>query len=212
VSRNAYRWFRKSAVELVFDRRYGVRTSGRVDLEELGLEHHDRVYYIASNWRTLRRTLRRYDIGSDDVFIDVGSGMGRMILEASRFPFKRVIGVELASPLHAIAQQNVRNMRRLPRCADIELVNSDILDYDFPDDVTFVYMFNPFRGSTFQAAVNKLIHSLDRNPRRLHLIYRKPFEEPYLLSTKRFRIDGGNQDVRIYLSIGALPENAVRES
>ena len=128
------------------------------------------MYYIASNWRTLRRALRRYEIGPDDVFIDIGSGMGRMVLEASRFPFKRVIGVELASKLHAIAQQNVKRMQRRARCTEIELVNTDILDYDFPDDVTFVYMFNPFRGAIFQGVAEMMIHSLDRNPRPLHLI------------------------------------------
>ena len=185
----------------MFDRRYGVRTSGRIDLAELGLAHEDRVYYIASNWRTLRRALRRYEIGQDDVFIDFGSGMGRMVLEASRFPFKKVIGVELASQLHTIAQQNVKSMRRRAHCMEIELVNSDVLDYDFPDDVTFVYMFNPFRGAIFQAAVQMMIRSLDRNPRTLHLIYLNPYEEPYLLATERFRVDGEVKNARLYRSI-----------
>ena len=174
----------------MFDRRYGVRTSGRIELAELGLDHPERVYYIASNWRTLHRVLRRYEIGPDDVFIDLGSGMGRMVLEASRFPFKKVIGVELASELHTIAQQNVKRMQRRARCMEIELVNSDILDYDFPDDVTFVYMFNPFRGAIFEATVDKVLRSLDRNPRMLYLIYLNAYEEPYLLSTSGSRSMG----------------------
>jgi hypothetical protein len=145
-----YRGIRRSAAELLFDRRYGVRTSGKIDLSEVGLDHEDRVYYIASSWRTLRRTLQRFQIGPDDVFIDIGSGMGRMVLVASRFPFKRVIGVELVRELHGIAQENVQRTQRRLRCADVELVNSGILDYEIPDDVTFVYMFNPFRGQHLQ--------------------------------------------------------------
>ena len=152
------------------------------------------MYYIASNWRTLRRALRRYEIGQDDVFIDFGSGMGRMVLEASRFPFKKVIGVELASQLHTIAQENMKSMQRRARCMEIELVNSDILDYDFPDDVTFVYMFNPFRGAIFQGVVEMMIRSLDRNPRTLHLIYLNPYEEPYLLSDKAVPGRWGRQE------------------
>ena len=195
-----YRWMRRNAVELLFDRRYGIRTSGRIDLSELGLAHRERVYYIASNWHVLRRALRHYEIGPDDVFLDIGSGMGRMVLEATRYPFKRVIGVELAGELHSIAEENVRRMRRRARCGEIELVNSDILDYEVPDDVTFVYMFNPFRGSIFRTAIGSLIQSLDRNPRTVHLIYTNPYEEPYLLGTGRFELDGVENNVHLYRS------------
>jgi len=196
-----FRMIRRKVGVLVFDRRYGVHTSGRVELAELGLADPERVFYIATNWRTLRRTLQRYEITPDDVFIDLGSGMGRMVLEASRFPFKRVIGVELASELHSIAQENVRRSRRSARCAEIELVNSDILDYAFPDDVTFIYMFNPFQGTIFRDAIDNVIRSLDRNPRTVQLIYRVPVEEPYLLSTGRFQLGAVDDSVHLYRSV-----------
>lgn len=38
------------------------------------------------------------------------------------------------------------------------------------DDVTVVYAFNPFRGSIWQAAMNALVESYDRAPRRTRLI------------------------------------------
>jgi hypothetical protein len=199
-----YRWMRRNVSELLFDRRYGIHTSGRIDLSEFGLAHQERVYYIASNWHILRRALRRYEIGPDDVFIDIGSGMGRVVLEATRYPFKRVIGVELARELHGIAEENVRRTRRRLRCAEVELVNSDILDYDLPDDVTFVYMFNPFRGGIFRAVIGNLIQSLDRNPRTVHLIYLRPFEEPYLLGTGRFELDGVEKGAHLYRSVDRL--------
>ena len=199
-----YRWMRRNVGELLFDRRYGIRTSGRIDLSEFGLAHQERVYYIASNWHVLRRALRHYEIGPDDVFIDIGSGMGRVVVEATRYPFKRVIGVELAGELHEIAEENVRRMRRRMRCAEIELVNSDILDYDMPDDVTFVYMFNPFRGAIFRAAMGNLIRSLDRNPRTVHLIYSNPFEEPYLLGTGRFELDAVEKGAQVYRSVARV--------
>jgi hypothetical protein len=205
-----YRWIRRNVGVLLFDRRYGIQTSGRVDLSEFGLAHEERVYYIASNWHIVRRTLGRYEIGPDDVFIDLGSGMGRVVVEASRFPFKRVVGVELASELHSIAEENVRRMRRHRRCAEIELVNSDILDYTFPDDLTFVYMNNPFRGAIFSSAIDNLIRSLDRNPRTLHLIYSNPFEEPYLLGTGRFQFDGAEKGAHLYRSIDRYEPNWIK--
>lgn len=201
MNRRVYRWARQNAGVVLFDRRYGIETYGRVDLSELGLAEEERVYYIASNWGIVRKALRHFAIGPDDVFIDIGSGKGRVVLEAARYPFKRVIGVELASELHGIAERNLRRTRQRVRCGAVELVNSDILDYDMPDDVTFVYMFNPFRGAIFRTVIDNLVTSLDRSPRPLHVIYTRPYEEEYLLGTGRFRLDGVEKMAHLYRSI-----------
>jgi len=44
----------------------------------------------------------------DFTFIDLGSGKGRVLLMASDYPFKRIIGVEFMPELHRAAQENVR--------------------------------------------------------------------------------------------------------
>jgi SAM-dependent methyltransferase len=182
-----YTWMRNNVGQLLFERRYGVRTSGKILLDEFGLAEQDRVYYIPANWRTLRRSLRRNEVTDSDVFIDLGCGMGRMVIEAARYPFQRVIGVELAPELHEIAGQNVKTTKLPLLCKDIELVRSDVLDYDIPDDVTVVFMNNPFRGEIFASVVRKLIASADARPRPIRLIYGNPVEEPMLLDTGRFR-------------------------
>ena len=43
----------------------------------------------------------------DLAFIDLGSGKGRTLLMASDYPFRRIVGIELLSSLHQIAQQNL---------------------------------------------------------------------------------------------------------
>jgi 16S rRNA G966 N2-methylase RsmD len=183
-----YKWLRSTAGHLLFERRYGVRTAGKVLLDEFGLAGEDRVYYIPANWRTLHKTLQRNEVGPDDVFIDLGSGMGRMVLEAAAtYPFKRVIGVELAQELHDIALSNVDNTRIRLKCKNIELVQSDVLEYAIPDDVTIVFMNNPFRGPVFAAAMKNLIASVDDHPRQVKVIYGNPAEDGYLMSTGRFR-------------------------
>jgi len=181
------RRLRRNAGQLLFERRYGVRTAGTVNLEELGLAAEDRVYYSPSSWRALRRTLRRNEITDSDVFLDLGSGMGRMVLAAARYPFRRVIGVELAEELHEIARDNVAHTRLRLRCDDIELVRSDALAYRIPDDVTVVYMNNPFRGPVFTAVIGNLIASVDAHPRPVRLIYFNPAEARFLQETGRFR-------------------------
>ena len=171
---------------LAFEARYGIHTAGRTDLDNYGLADQDRVYYIPANWFTLRRVLRRRDVGAEDVFIDLGSGKGRMVLEAARYPFRRVIGVELAHPLHEIATQNVQTARMRRSCTDVELVCADVTDYVIPDDVTVVFLNNPFRGDVFAQVAGQLIDSYDRQPRRILVIYNNPVEDDTLINTGRF--------------------------
>ncbi|MEU0518223.1 methyltransferase domain-containing protein [Streptosporangium sp. NPDC006007] len=181
------RWLRGVAVRLLFERRYGVRTSDTVSLARLGLAGEERVDYVAASWRLLRRTLPRRAVGESDVFIDLGSGMGRMVLEAAwRYPFKKVIGVELSGELNDIARQNIVGTRLRLRCENVELVQSDVLDYEIPEDVSVVFLNNPFRGETFATVITRLLATVDRNPRPVTVIYLNPTEEDLLLSTGRF--------------------------
>lgn len=113
---------RRNIGELLFERRYGTQTNGRWNFDEFNVAGDERVYYIASNWLTLRRVLSQRDVSRDDVFLDLGAGMGRMVLEAARYRFRKVIGVELVPELCDIARANLAKTRQRLRCRDIELV------------------------------------------------------------------------------------------
>jgi SAM-dependent methyltransferase len=172
----------RELVTRALERRAGISTQARVSLRELGLDDEHREGYEPSRWLTLRRALRPGEVTPDDVFADLGSGMGRIVYQAAaHYRFRRVIGVEIAEQLHAIALENIGRNRARLRCDDVQLVCCDVVDYDIPDDVTVVYMSNPFSGPVFQAALDALAASLRRNPRRLRLLYTDPVEEAAVL-------------------------------
>jgi 16S rRNA G966 N2-methylase RsmD len=183
--KTSYERLRRTIGQLAYERRYGVRTAELIELDELGIAGAGRGYYVAASWRTLRRTLSRKEITSKDVFVDFGSGMGRMVLEAARFPFGRVVGVELSEQLNEIAKENVRRTRQRLHCRDIELVQTDVLAYEMPDDISVVFFNNPFQGPVFETVINRLVETLDRNPRQLKIIYYNPVEEQTVLGTGR---------------------------
>jgi hypothetical protein len=83
-------------------------------------------------------------------------------------------------------------------------VNADVLHYRIPDDVTVVYMFNPFGGAVFDAAIGELIASVDRRPRRVRVIYRNGRNSERLTRTGRFRL--------VRESLGLRPGRAWREA
>src|SRR5262245_16419063 len=150
------------AASSVIDRILDIGTAHKVDLAGLRLDAPDRVSYEAGGWLDLRRILRPGDVSSDSVFLDLGSGKGRIVLMAARYQFRRIIGVELSERLNAIARRNVAACRLRLRCPDIELITADVLDYRIPDEVSVAYMFNPFRGPIFYTVLENLNPSVDR--------------------------------------------------
>jgi Histone methylation protein DOT1 len=178
-------WF----AHLWFERRFDSRTEGVIDLETLGVAAEGRWRYEPSPWRVLRRVLRKRDIGADDVFLDMGSGMGRMLLQAAaEYGPRRVIGVEVSQELNDVARANLERNRARLRCEDFELVTADALEYEVPDDVTVVFLNNPFIGEVFERAIGRVVDSLDRRPRRMRIVYRHPLEHEAVMATGRFEL------------------------
>jgi SAM-dependent methyltransferase len=197
IKENPPRWFPRS-------RRWLTLVYGRVvkrlpDLvHERGLEtsspytqlehyHPDRVWYQPSGWSYLKRALGPSAVESTDVFVDFGSGKGRVLYQAAQYPFARVIGVEISAALNEIAQANIEQNRHRLSCQNVELVTSDAAEYDVPDDVTVAYFYYPFVGETFGRVVENIVASLDRKPRRFRIIYALPLMEDRILETGRFR-------------------------
>lgn len=180
--RTAYTSGRRYMGYVVFELPLGLETSAKARLRELGFDETERVQYEPSPWLVLRRALPKSSVSPHDVFLDFGSGKGAIVLQAAQYPFRKVIGVELTPQLHAIARENLARALPTLRCKDVELVNSDALNYRVPDDVTVVYFYNPFFGGVFAKVVDELKASLARRPRTLRIIYLYPAEEATLIA------------------------------
>jgi hypothetical protein len=147
----AFEWCRRGTARVV-DHCFGIDTEGDVRLDALGLAAPNRVSYTPSHWLNLPRVLPRGEVTPHDVFIDFGSGKGRVVYQAARrYPFRRVIGVEVSEQLNAMARANIERNRRHLRCQDVELVTCDVFDYKIPDDVTVT--MSPWPTSTTHSGV-----------------------------------------------------------
>ena len=153
-------------------------------------------------WRFLPRVLSRKDVAPSDVFIDFGAGKGRVVYQAARYPFARVIGVEIAPDLAQVARRNIEHNRRRLSCPNVEIVTADAATYRVPDEVSVAYLYHPFAGATFHAVVDSLVGSLERRPRRMRLIYACPAMERELLSSAPFTLERKSR--------GGLPDHVHR--
>ena len=178
--RRAY-WRVVASTHRAMELRYGIRTEGDVDLEDLGVAAEHRLGYEGSHWVGVRRALSRLGVTRDDVFADFGSGKGPAVLVAATFPFRRAIGVEISDDLTRSARANLERSRLRPRAGSVEFIAADVLHYEIPDDLSVVYLYNPFTGLLFARFIERLLRSLERRPRPLRLVYNYPFEHDYVI-------------------------------
>lgn len=174
--------------------RLGITTSGIVDWRELGLGEECESYEPI-DYSSFASVLRHIPIRPDDVFLDYGCGMGRAIILAGRRPCRRVIGVELSPKLCDIAKTNLQIVQRRLACGTVLVINADATNFAVPEDVSVVWLFNPFFGDVLNKVVARICDSLQAAPRPITIIHvfpdrvTSPFcESDWLAKTGELRV------------------------
>ncbi len=117
-------------------------------------------------------------------FVDVGAGMGRVVLLAALHPFRQVVGVEISPALATIARQNLARVPRSTlRCPDVRLVCRDAASYRFPAGDLVVYLYNPFDATVLAPLVARLAR---RRAARLAILYHTAVERAVIEASGAF--------------------------
>lgn len=137
----------------------------------------------------------------DFTFIDLGSGKGRVLLMASEYPFKRIIGVEFMPELHRAAQENIaKYASEQQQCRQIATLCTDARDFQFPDGPLVVYLFNPFSESTFARVLENLRRSIEQAPRPVYVAYRFTEHETILAEAGWLEKTAGTEQWAVYMN------------
>ena len=163
----------------IFDYKYNVKTHKDLNLNDLKFDSINKKE--AFNYETvaifsIKKILNNIDINKKDIFIDFGCGKGRVLLIASKYKFKKIIGVEFSPQLVDIARSNVSI------CKDynsfnidiIKIIKGDVLDYKYNNDETVFYLFNPFSNIILDQLCAQIMKSIHQKPRRVYFIYVNP--------------------------------------
>ena len=135
----------------------------------------------------------------DFTFLDLGSGKGRTLLMASDYPFRRIVGVELLSSLHEIAQNNIAQYKsETQKCFALETICGDAGDFVFPDEPLVVFLFNPFPESGLRRVVANLERSLSAHPRPVYVVYHNALLEYVLAESAMFKKLGGTHQFSVF--------------
>lgn len=162
---------------------------GELDAEAMGDALADATHYEptpVADFEALLETIP--EPLNDFTFVDIGAGMGRVILLASQHPFKQVVGIELSPALCEVARDNVvRWMRgeRSPLCRDVRIVCGDAAAAKLPPGPLIVYLFNPFGERTLYALARR-IGAETRGP--AYVLYHTPVARHVFDEDPRFGI------------------------
>lgn len=108
-----------------------------------------------------------------------------MLLIASEFPFRKIVGVEMREDLHGLALENARRYRHATaQTSRIDCRLVDATHFDFPAGKLVVYLFNPFSAEIMGRVFRRLDASFERDPREIVLVYVHP-EFGFQLKTLR---------------------------
>ncbi len=119
-------------------------------------------------------------------FVDLGSGMGRALMEAARLPFRQIVGVEISPALHAVATENFARLERAEfACRDVRLVRADAARYALPRGPLVVYLYNPFSAVVLAEVLSKL---KKRTGTPVAIVYHTPVERDVIEADAAFEL------------------------
>jgi hypothetical protein len=174
-----------------FDLKHKVETDGDIGdwtyLSDLRIASPNWIYgtnYTGSEPSRFLAALSALKIHFEGfVFVDFGSGKERALLMASEFPFKRVMGIEFSSELHAIAKRNISQyVTATQKCKCLESVCVDFTEFQLPSEPCVLYFYDPCEDPMLAKVLGNIRYSLEANPRPLYLIYVAPRNETLLES------------------------------
>lgn len=176
-----------------FDAQHGVVTEallflGELDPEAIGAAIEDATHYEPTPVAecnalidALPAPLERF------TFVDIGAGLGRVVMLAARRAFRQVVGVEVSAALCETARDNLTRRRAShppPACNDIRIVCKDATQYDFPAGDLAVYLYNPFGEQTLA----RIADVLARSGAECYVLYHTPVHRKVFDSHSRVEL------------------------
>lgn len=170
--------------EMKGEEKYGIRTIGLdglpdtvPDVERKHFSLYEPVNYYSLT--TLFDHLKTPDVKT--TLLDVGCGRGRVLAVGAAYGFRDMIGIDFSERLCEQAREVMEGVKELYPGLTVTITCADARDYDIPDTVGVVFLFNPFDDLVMESFIDKIFESLYRRERPIKVLYANPqFKELWL--------------------------------
>jgi SAM-dependent methyltransferase len=167
-----------------YDRRHGVDTSGLIYNDALATGHPHDLYsegYYATAPSLFHASLAHWKESlhglslADYTFVDLGCGKGRVLMMASEYPFREIVGVELSAKLAKVARKNLVRWMRTPRaCPAVSVVVGDVLEFRIPEGPAVLFLFNSFEAEMMRGLLECLVAASRARAEPIDMLYIHP--------------------------------------
>lgn len=165
-----------------FDLQYGVDTSGLLWGEALNAVPSRDAAFWATGYYGISPSAFEAALGSLRLdwkrfsFVDIGCGKGRALMLALRFPFHRVLGIELSGTLASTANRNLQAFQPAWRQAGTpaEAVQGDATRCDLPPGPLLLFLYHPFAAPVMNRFLRHVQDATRNEKRDVLLLYANP--------------------------------------
>jgi len=163
--------------EIWGEKKYGINTTGADELKKLteeGIDISHATIYMPVSYVLLETIFNQLSPTPRNHFLDIGCGKGRAICVAAYHGYNKISGVDFSNLLCKIAAQNMIVVQKKFPTVQFEVTNKNVLDYDIPDDVDCIFLFNPFDEMMTGKVADAVKKSMEISTRFLQIVYANP--------------------------------------
>jgi hypothetical protein len=133
-----------------------------------GAGGQERAQYGRANAALVTACLDKAKVGQEDLFMDIGSGIGSVVLQAAAMTGCKAVGIELLEPRHR-ASQRLKRAHDEEQITDTQLQLGDFSHPTFAESITrsTVLFVNNARGTFAERCVKAGNTTLDSHVARL---------------------------------------------
>jgi hypothetical protein len=119
----------------------------------------DMIRYEATPGRVILKMVDRLRFTADDIFIDIGSGLGLVVMMVNLLTGVRSVGIEYDPAYCAYARKCATGLK----LQNVSFIQSDACDADLNQGNIF-YLFTPFVNTVFKRVLARLRFTAIRKP------------------------------------------------
>ncbi|MDD3138664.1 MAG: class I SAM-dependent methyltransferase [Lachnospiraceae bacterium] len=190
------------AIDIFHGTDFGGKHFGRILWDEAGTSRERANDYSATP-RNCITTLKRMYIKKNDSIMDMGCGKGLAMHYMSKFPFRRIGGIELSKKFCQSAKRNLTKLHTKEDIGRFEIICGDAGKYKYYENYDFFFIYNSFPRQVVKEVVQSICESINKKPRKVIILYLYPEFPREITNGGRFILleKGGKNEIRCGMHI-----------
>lgn len=161
---------------------------GDLDPEAVGPNIAFATHYEPTPMRDALRLIDAVPLAPEGTtFVDLGAGMGRVVLLAAQRGYRSVVGVEISPALAQVARENIAAHDPPLTKGRVRITRADASTFRLPRGDLVIYLFNPFREEVLAPVIDRIRMGDAR--REVILLYHTPVERAVIDDSGAFDLE-----------------------